>query len=929
MLKRFIFLALTVIFMTTVVQAQLNQTGMITGVVNSPDGTPMPGVTVTIKSPAIVLPEMTTVTNENGKYRFPSLPPGIYEITYQLEGMNTIVRKGIKVNVGVTTRVDIDMELQTIQENIVVEGKSPTVDRQSTTRAANLDSEFLDSIPALRNIDTYFNMTPGVTSRTAHGSTVRDNAYNLDGVNLADPTVGTQGVFFGMDIMEEISVQTGGLSAEHGSTRGAVINVVSKSGGNKFSGTASVYYRNEDLQSDNTGDTGLEISGYKYEIEPGLTLGGPLVKDKLWFFTNLSFNKRELFVPGYPYDQPEEIPSDDFRPYPYLKLTFQPNQANKFIFSYNFSDIRRHHRGASRYQVESSTWEQVTPTHVFNFHWNRSFGSNFFMNFKAGGYYSEFNLLAKTEEAYFEEYTNGLGWGSYGYSDLNKRHRLQVNVDGTVFIDDMAGSHELKFGGEFQYGWTEWELQWKGGLDAYGNTMCFIYTYGGAPFYAVSYAPFKTKEQMMNIGLFVNDTWSITNNLTLNLGLRFDSQKGIIPVQATDQQEATLFGYTYDISVPETLTAMTWNTISPRVGLIYDILSDGTTLFKASYSRYYIANVSQYFNAVNPNTFVWYYGPIDANYQYVGLWGLSVPTDEDRTQLGYKDYGLKAPYVDEVTVGIEKELWEDWSVGLRYIKKWDRNLIEDADANALDMDALMDNGDLVWTNYEPITVTDPHDGSTQTFWNQIQVLNSKEYVVNPPGAERDYDGVEFTLKKRFSKGWSIHFSYVYQNSRGLIGTDFNDSWTGAGYYNNANNHENRIGRFPYERRHQIKFQGMVKGPWGINMGWYFRWLSGQRYTREVRSDDLGVALSQDPETIYAESRGNYGYPDLVILDLKLEKAFKVGPVTLRAFVDIFNVFNSGKVTEYYTVSSNPAIPWQDIEDIQDPRIFRLGAKIEF
>jgi len=932
MLKKSMIGALALIFAVTLAYGQLNQTGMINGVVTSADGTPLPGVTVIIKSPALVLPQMTTISTENGRYRFPGLAPGTYEVSFALEGMGTVVNKGVKVSVGVTTTVDAELALESVQEEIVVEGKAPTVDRQTTTKAANLDSEFLDSIPALRTIDSYFNMTPGVTSRTSHGGSERDNAYNLDGVNLADPAVGTQGVFFGMDIMEEISVQSGGLKAEYGSVRGAVINVVSKSGGNKFSGSASVYYRHESFQSDNTEGTVLEgeKSGYKYEVEPGITMGGPIVKDKLWFFANFSLNKREQFVSGYPYNQAEEIPADDMRPYPYLKFTYQPNQNNKFIFSYNFSDIRRNHRGASRYETEDTTWKQETPTHVFNAHWTHSFGSSLFMNFKAGGYYSEFNLLAKNNDPYTSDYVTGLAYGSYGYSDMYLRHRLQVNTDATWFVDDFYGAHEIKFGAEFQYGWSTRKIDFAG-TDAEfpGFYRCFQTTYFDDPWYAQYYAPIDKKENMMNIGLFVQDTWNVGKNMTINLGLRFEHQQSIIPPQLEDEGTVSLFGYSFNRSVTESITPMKWSTLAPRLGVVYDLLSDGTTLLKASFSRYYIANVTQWVAMANPNGWASFYGPTDANWNLLGLWGVSFPTDADITEIGYKNYDLKAPYVDEFTIGFERELWEDWSVGLRYIRKWDRNLIEDVNSKNIDMDALMDTGELVWTNYAPITVTDPYNGGQVTFWNELTVQNPKSYLVNPPGAVRDYDGVEFTVEKRYSKGWSLKVSYVWQKSRGLIGTDFDSSWGGTAYYDNPNVHENATGTFPFERRHQLKVQGLVKGPWGINLSGYFRFLSGQAWTRTVRSQDLGVALNQDPETINAEERGSRNLPDTAILDLRVEKAFKIKPLTLRVFADIFNVFNLGKAVDVYAVSSNPGIPFEQMEAITNPRVFRLGAKIEF
>jgi hypothetical protein len=928
MVKKLSTFLVSMLLIVSVCFGQSSQTGALNGTVTDSDGQALPGITIVLKSPALVVPEMTTVSNANGVYRMPALPPGIYEVTFMLEGMNTLVNKDIVVSLGKTTTVDATMTLETQQESIVVTGKSPTVDRQTTTKSANMDIAFLEYIPALRTLDSYMNIAPGATGRTIHGGSVRDTSFNLDGLNLADPVVGTQGVFFGLDIMEEISVETGGLSAEYGQARGAVLNVVSKSGGNKFSGTASVYYRHESLQSDNTTGTDLEglSSGYVYEVEPGLTLGGPLAKDKLWFFLNLSFNKREENEPGYPYDQAEEIPLDDFRPYPYIKFTYQPNQANKFVFSYNYSDIVRNHRAGDQYRQEQTSFKQTTPTHVFNLHWTRSFGSNFFMNFKAGGYHSLFDLNQKTREPSVYNFVTGLYTGGYGYSDYNKRHRLQINTDGTVFIDDLAGSHELKFGAEFLYAWSGRTMEFSNVEDAWGFQMYRYYDYYG-PYYAVYYAPYDTKEEMMNIGLFVQDNWSISNNLTLNLGFRFESQHGYIPPQLQDRGTETLWGlFDFSRAVDQRMHVMEWNTISPRLSMIYDIFSDGTTLFKASYARYYMANLTQWFDRVSPNGFAYYLGAADANYNVVQLWGYSVATP---SLLGWGDHKLKAPYMDEFTVGIERELFEDWSISARYIKKWDRKLLEDAAIYELDMDALMDDGELVWTNYSAVTVHDDEYNQDYTFYDQVDLFPSEYALVNPPGANRDYDGLELILNKRYSKGWQLNVSYVYQHSRGIIATDFSASWGGTGLWDDPNYHTNAEGRFWYERRHQIKLTGMVKGPWGINFGTYMRFLSGRRYERQVRSQDFNLDLYQGNRTIYAEERGANGYPDLFIVDIKLEKAFKVGPVNIRAFVDIFNVFNDNNATEYYLISSHPSLVYETMEDIQDPRIFRLGAKIEF
>ena len=556
-MKKLLLVSMILMFVSLISFGQSGTTGAIKGTVKSADGDALPGILVTMTSPSLI-GKKTAVSNETGGYRFIGLAPGVYKLTYELEGMNTETREGVKVSISSTSSINITMNLKTITESVVVTGQAPTVDTQTTTKSANMDLNFLELVPALRTLGSYFNFTPGVTGNTAHGGSVRDTSFNLDGLNLSDPVVGTQGVFFGLDIMEEISVSSGGLSAEYGQTRGATLNVVSKSGGNKFSGTASVYYRHESLQSDNTTGTAMEgeTSGYKYELEPGVTLGGPVVKDKLWFFTNFSWNQREQFVSGYPYDQDTEVPADDKRPYPYLKLTLQTDQNNKFTLSYNFSDIQRNHRGATRYDTVATTWKQTTPSHVGNFQWTRQFGSNMYMNFKIGGYYSLFNMDRKNDDSYFIIYETSLNSGSAGYSDHNQRHRLQSNLDTTVFLDDLAGSHEMKIGGEFMYVWNGRDLSFAGQADAAGFNQYYTREAFGALYDTIYYAPYDSSTNMMNIALFVNDTWNVSSNLTFNLGVRYERQAGFIPVQ-DDPSSANSFAhigypqYTFDRSVTE------------------------------------------------------------------------------------------------------------------------------------------------------------------------------------------------------------------------------------------------------------------------------------------------------------------------------------------------------------------------------------------
>lgn len=929
-------LAAIVLLLSSPAWAQVNQTGTLMGTVSDAQGQPLPGASITLKSPAMILPQMATVTNDKGLYRFLSLSPGLYEITIALDGMNTVIRRDIKVSVSQTTTIDAILEQSALSESVVVVGQAPTIDLQSNTKSTTLDRMFLASVPTTRNLDAYFGMAPGVIAEqnnanglmsSANGSGVRDNTFNMDGVNLTAPDVGTQQIEFGMDIVDEIAIQTGGLPAEFGDAQGAMVNIVSRSGGNKLSGSASAYYNSEKLQSNNTSGTPLEgsESGYKYIFEPSLTLGGPLVKDKLWFFASLSFNTRSANVAGFPYDQPDQIPAKQFRPYPFLKLSFQPSEKDRFILSYSFSDNRQDNVGAGPFMTVDSTIKWDQPAHIFNFQWTRMFSSSFYADFKVGYFKSEINLRAKNSEAARVDVLTNFVSGGYGVSDLYTATRFQANSNGTYFVDGLVGSHEFKAGAELQL--TGATRNFEPNPDPM-NGMTQIMTLMGTPLYGLVFAPVHSKQATTNVYAYLQDSWKPAKRLTLNLGLRLSHQVGRLPAQNQDEGPRSFLGVDFNRSITSALTAFRRTSLSPRLGLVYDLTGDGKTLLKASFSRYIQANVTDYFAKASPNSFFVYA-------QLLFPWGMPIPgaylfaSYPTAAQVGYNGSGLKSPRTDEVTLSVEREIAADWSLSARYMKKWDRDLVEDVDANQLDIDALMNDGSLVWTNWTQVPFVDPYDGAQKVFWAQNAILPSSLYLVNPPGAKRDFDGFELSLTKRYSRGWSLMASYVWQNSRGLIGTDWTASFTGSTLYNNPNAHISAVGRLPLERRNQVKLQGMVTGPWGVNVSAFFRYYSGQRYTRTVANTDLGIMLPQGQATINAEEKGSRGLPAQAILDLRLEKVFRLGATSFGIFADAFNLFNGNKAVEVQERSSSPALVFDQMTRIQDPRAVRLGFRFQF
>jgi hypothetical protein len=875
-----------------------------------------------------------------------ALAPGEYQVKFELMGMNSITRQGVRVEVAKTASIDVTMEPKSVQENVTVVGQSPTVDKQRTTRPANLDKVFLQSIPAARNLGSYVNMTPGIVDGSAYGGSTMDNSYLLDGVNLVDAATGTQSVNFGIDIMEELAISAGGLPAEYGSVRGAMINVVTKSGGNKFSGTASFYFNHEKLKWDNTQGTPLagSKSGNRLEIEPVLTLGGPIIKDKLWFFANASFDQTEAFVAGYPAGvaSGSEKPFKTMLPYPYAKFSFQPGPNDKFMLSYNYSDRITDDRGASKFSSESVTIKQTSPSHVLNAQWTKFFGSNFFVNARFGVVLYQLLLNAKGSDPQYYDGNTGISTGNaWRNHDLYTRNRFQFNADGTAFIDNLAGEHELKFGGEVQYAHTTWDVY---GVSDPLTGGCYITKYGDAYYSALTLRGngFNRIDNVVDYAGFVQDNWSITRNLNLSLGLRLEYNSVVYPAQNTTEGPLVFLGKTYNRSIPESKTMYNWVNLAPRVGLIYDLFSDGKTLFKVSWSRYILPNQTGFVNLAHPNGWFGYtqYLNADGSWVYnadgtpkVTLWAMPGGYQNGGAQIGYKDYKLKAGYTDELAIGIEKELFSDFSIGARYMHKWDRDQPNMVDAAQIDIDKLMSTGELDWSkNWTSKTVVDPYNGQTLTFYQKINLTATEIYIVNPPGLNRNYDGFELTVNKRFSKGWGLNMSYIYAKSSGLLTTTRTDESLGgavAGFFQSPNSHTNANGTLPLERRHQFKLEGLVKGPFGINLSGYFRYLSGLPITRSVSNNYLGLSLNSNV-TIYAETRGSTYLPPVVQLDLRLEKTVTLKPLRIGVFADCFNIFNRGVATGEWTNSSNlTTYKYLQMTSINDPRIVQLGARIEF
>ncbi len=924
-LKKLSFAILLVFLFALCAEAQIIQTGTLSGTVQEKDKSTLPGVTVTITSPALIAPQMSMVAGERGFFRFPALPPGTYKVSFELTGFQTLVREGIRISVGESMTLNVDLEMSTLSESVIVTGQSPTVDIQKTTMTASYPKEFLTAVPTQRQLlVSFFSVVPGVVSETYHGAATSDNAFMIDGVNISDPLTGGLLVSYGFDIMEELSVDTGALRAEYGNVRGAVVNAITKSGGNEFHAQAAYYFRNKDLQSDNTEGTPFagQFVGLKKEFDWNLNVGGPIVKNKVWLFANMSYYSLDQYIDGFPWDQSQALPVDNWRYYPYGKLSWQMSEKDKLVFSYNHQNIRRTNRDASRYRNPDTTYFQNNPTNTFNLQYTRFFSGDFFMNAKFAVVTHELGFTPKNDLIGIYDQVTGFYSQSYGNTSITKRPKLQFNLDGTYFVDDVMGQHEFKAGIEAWYGWDSAQNIYN--VDPRYGLSNLIYLSSGVPQYIYNRTDFTREDRNIMIGGFIQDSWRPTSRLTLNLGVRYDHQVGIIPAQGQNRQPVVYNGVTYDPRVQDSFTALTWDTVSPRLGAAYALTSDNKTVLKASFGRYYSSAISNWFVGINPNGAITWRQALNPDWTLKGgMYSFSASSASSINP------DLKVPYVDEITVGIERELFKDARLSLRYIKKWDRNQIDDVDKNVVDMTAF-ENGELVWTNFTPYSVIDPYNGQNVTFYDVTNTsIPTSMYITNAPGDKRDYDALEATFTKRFSHRWQMTASYVFARARNLIGLS---SMGSTSLYNNPNVMINAYGRDPLVPPQQLKIQGTYAGPWGINISGYFYSYDGYPYTRQIRSSDLGLSLKQGTVTINAEEKGDSQLPRQTNLDLRLEKTFglpgKYGRLSIM--VDMFNVFNANMATGIEVRSSAPALfTYGKMTSIMSPRIIRIGARYEF
>ncbi len=604
---RFVFSTLVLIGLTATLaaaQAVSATTGAINGRVTDNTGAILPGVTVTLSSPAM-MGTRTVVTTTEGQYRFPAIPPGVYQLTYELAGFGTIRRDEIRVTLGFTATVNVELGVASLQESVTVTGESPVVDTQSTSITTNFDAKQLANLPSARDLWAILAESPGVQMNridvggSAAGTQTGYVTYGTTGQNrpTVEGIVATEGTdaagfYYDYGSFDEVAVNAAAHSAEM-PWPGVQSNFISKSGGNEFHGTFYGDYENESIQARNTDDDqiarGLTAAGglqpsdlnrlFKYH-DVNVGAGGRITRDRLWWYGSF----RDQYVSA-------RIPNFPVKPHPTRltnyggKGTYNLSTNNKLIA---YAQAGRKHQPLRQDSFllgntvginvnEDSTWEQLYWGWVWKGEWNAVVNDQTFFEVRAGQFGYNWPNHPNGTGPRFEDTGNNIITG--GNRDWNRdRRRDQVLGSLSYFKDGWGGDHNFKVGGEI---FRETTVDtW---LDGYPGDVLHRLN-NGVPTDVYLFEPGEGIVGLWTYAAFVNDTWRVGNRLSLNLGLRFDKYGGFLPEQ---EHPVSRFN-AVAISFPAQDDVFSWNLFSPRAGVTYDIAGNGRTVVKLNYGQYLV-----------------------------------------------------------------------------------------------------------------------------------------------------------------------------------------------------------------------------------------------------------------------------------------------------------------------------------------------------
>ena len=924
--------------------AQTVVNGSINGTITDETGATLPGVTITLTSSALQVPQLIRVSDVSGDYRFPALPPGVYRLAYELPGFATLVREDIRLTTAFAARVDVVLNVSAVAETITVSGESPLVDLTNTRGGTTVSGEILSTTPNSLTMQDVFLITGGITAQTSPKNGeggVRSMTplqipvtfgQRYNGMTLHQTLEGVWTIanqYPDFATLEEADIRTFGNSAEVGTPGYASILVV-KSGGNEFHGDFRAAYQTDKWQADNV-DARLRAQGItqgrvlKYFYDVSGDLGGRLVRNKLWFFGGYHYFRNEAYLPGFSLDKgPDGIWStaDDTpalslvqEPAPTIKLSLQATPQHRFVGFYAKNTLVENTYTGAKFIPFESTYDYHQPFPTAKGEWQGTLGDRLYVStlygFHSLGAFRNAQPCCASMPSTYDMATlqqAGSAWGDL--RGFRRPNRYQLSGTASYLPSgSFLGTHQITAG----WGLVPERFEVNFPVQPSGDYR-LVFNNGTPTQFWTRNTP-AVGDSWQNIYYtYATDSWRVTRQLTLNVGLRFERFTNSVPAQV---KEPGPWPFARTGQLPE-VDAGDWNLLAPRVGAAFDLFGDGKTVVKGTYGRFNHEHMFGWVGMFNPNyvsTTVYRWTDPDGNRAYTpGEINLDPNGPDVLSITGSANFivnpDLKVAHSDELTASIEREFPGAVSLRALYVYKHERRM--QTTNNTLRPYS-------VWN--QQVVRQDPgpdgragsaDDGALVTFYDYDPAYRGSRFVANTiinTNRENSYNNLELSLRKRQSGKWFAFTSFLVTK---------NHRWVVAA----VDGPNDEI--FPMDETWNWSYRltGGYEVPYGIMLSTIYQAENGVLGQRTVNF----AAPTSGSLSIRTEPFGAYRGPTRRVMNVRVSKRLTVGRNKFSLNADAFNLFNTN-VAWTQSFVSGPS--YGVVTDFNQSRVVRLSASIEF